>query len=617
MRLKGSLTIFLSLVLLIITAVTGSLLEAARVKVSKEIVLDNSYLSVQNVLSEFQREIFNDYKVFFIDVAEAGGEEEVLKTANGYLVRMTGKREGEADFMGINAGIKDISFKENMTENNCFYFARQAAAYMKYGVFSAAGEKIIKNAELINNAEKGADALKKIVRAKTDAEKKLLSIHKARKKAEEKAEKINKGLKELRNISDDIESGSLDLEKARKNISSALKNMNADRREAESALQEYSREKKEASGLLEEYDRVFEEESKKLDEEAAASLNKSKAEVTEFNEENFRAKVDESIASVNEVGAVIEKEDMKADELRTALSKIKTADKTESEEIPQLDGKVNAYIRNTESITHEGAASGGLAWFMPKGKKVSKLKVKPAVWGEVRTTDGGSLSLIDRGLLVLYAKRHFYNFLSEPKKNAEKEALRYGIEYLVMGADSDEENLSAVVYRIFGIRTLSSFAYLLTRQDKVAEARSIAVSVAGALGIPAAVSIIETGILMGWAADMARGEVKLLLEGKEIALFPGNEAIKAGYLNFLDAFLAAEYSKLPERMVRLIEHNIRLRYKKSFRADGLYAGVDCTVNYVVEPRIFRLWFLDSFLQKDFNGWETELFISRSLSRTGG
>ena len=70
MRAKGSVTIFLSLALILVIALVGSLLESTRVTVAREVALDDSYLAVQNILAEYQREIWNDYHILFVDASE-------------------------------------------------------------------------------------------------------------------------------------------------------------------------------------------------------------------------------------------------------------------------------------------------------------------------------------------------------------------------------------------------------------------------------------------------------------------------------------------------------------------------------------------------------------------
>ena len=246
---------------------------------------------------------------------------------------------------------------------------------------------------------------------------------------------------------------------------------------------------------------------------------------------------------------------------------------------------------------------------------VSKLKTKPTTWNEIQTMEKEKTNLIDTGLMILYAKEHFKNFLSPAKENEKREALKYGIEYLIAGKDSDEANLSSIVNRIFGIRTIVQYGYLLTRQDKVAEAEAIATAIAGILAMPAAIEIIKTGILMGWSMDEAKNEVKKLLKGEEIPLLPGKaEEIKLKYESFLDSFLLLVSVNLPKRMVKLIEQNIKVRYYDGFRADSLFAGINGEVNIKTVPRIFRLSLLDSLVGKNISPWESSIQLSQSLCR---
>ena len=198
MKVKGSITIFLSLALLFVTALIGSLLESARVTVAGEIALDNSYLAEQNILAEYQRELWNDYHVFFVDLSSLNGEEGAIKLANSYMAKMM--PGGKGDYLGTTASFTSLSFKENMTENGCYFFAKQAAAYMKYGAAAGVGKKLINNANLIKTAEDGTDTLRKGLKIKVEAEKKLIELEREKKKLEEKANDIKKGAKDIKEI---------------------------------------------------------------------------------------------------------------------------------------------------------------------------------------------------------------------------------------------------------------------------------------------------------------------------------------------------------------------------------------------------------------------------------
>ena len=542
MKVKGSITIFLSLALLFVTALIGSLLESARVTVAGEIALDNSYLAEQNILAEYQRELWNDYHVFFVDASLLNGEEGAVKLANSYMDKMM--PGGKGDYLGTTASFTSLSFKENMTENNCYFFAKQAAAYMKYGAAAGVGKKLINNANLIKTAEDGTDTLRKGLKIKVEAEKKLIELEREKKKLEEKANDIKKGAENIKEIIGtevhaQSKSGLIGVEEAKR---------------SESSNQIHT----------------------KMVEKPKAMAKKIEVQKSEVQDDT---------------------------------------PKYTEKEVADAKKKYKESQKNLDEATGDGSAGGTLGFFISGDKKVSKRKISSTTWNDVKTEKEGKTDLVEKGLLILYAKAHFKNFLSKVKEDDKKEALRYGLEYLIAGKESDEANLSSVANRIFGLRTIVWYGYFLTRKDKMAEAEAIAATIASVLALPAAIEIIKYGIVMGWSMDEARKEVKSLLKGDDIPLLPGkSEGVKLKYQSFLDSFLVIASGKLPIRMVKLIEQNIKLRYYQGFRADSMYAGVNGEVSVKTMPRIFRLAFLDGIVQRKTDNWEAGLQLSQSLCR---
>ena len=542
MKVKGSITIFLSLALLFVTALIGSLLESARVTVAGEIALDNSYLAEQNILAEYQRELWNDYHVFFVDASLLNGEEGAVKLANSYMDKMM--PGGKGDYLGTTASFTSLSFKENMTENNCYFFAKQAAAYMKYGAAAGVGKKLINNANLIKTAEDGTDTLRKGLKIKVEAEKKLIELEREKKKLEEKANDIKKGAENIKEII---------------------------------GTEVHAQSK---SGLL------GVEEAKRLE-------------------------------SSNQIHTkMVEKPKAMAKKIEVQKSEVQDdTPKYTEKEVADAKKKYKESQKNLDEATGDGSAGGTLGFFLSGDKKVSKRKISDTSWSDVKTEKEGKTDLVEKGFLILYAKAHFKNFLSKTKEDDKKEALRYGLEYLIAGKESDEANLSSVANRIFGLRTIVWYGYFLTRKDKMVEAEAIAAAIASVLALPAATEIIKYGIVMGWSMDEARKEVKSLLKGEDIPLLPGkSEGVKLKYQSFLDSFLVIASGKLPIRMVKLIEQNIKLRYYQGFRADSMYAGVNGEVSVKTMPRIFRLAFLDGIVQRKTDNWEAGLQLSQSLCR---
>ena len=556
MRVKGSITIFLSLALLFVIALIGSLLESARVTVAGEIALDNSYLAEQNILAEYQRELWNDYHIFFVDASLLNGEEGAVKLANSYMAKMM--PGGKGDYLGTTASFTSLSFKENMTENGCYFFAKQAAAYMKYGAAAGVGKKLINNANLIKTAEDGTDTLRKGLKIKVEAEKKLIELEREKKKLEEKANDIKKGADNVREI-----------------IGGEVK----------------AQSKSEPLGI---------EEAKGPKVQKSEEQNPVAKKL-----EAQKSEVQKLVAQKSEV--------QKAEAKRTEVQD--DTPKYTEKEVADAKKKYKESQKNLDDATGDGSAGGTLGFFISGDKKVSKRKISSTTWNDVKTEKEGKTDLVEKGFLILYAKAHFKNFLSKVKEDDKKEALRYGLEYLIAGKESDEANLSSVANRIFGLRTIVWYGYFLTRKDKMAEAEAIAAAIASVLALPAAIEIIKYGIVMGWSMDEARKEVKSLLKGEDIPLLPGkSEGVKLKYQSFLDSFLVIASGKLPVRMVKLIEQNIKLRYYQGFRADSMFAGVSGEVSVKTMPRIFRLAFLDGIVQRKTDNWEAGLQLSQSLCR---
>lgn len=562
MRVKGSITIFLSLALLFVIALIGSLLESARVTVAGEIALDNSYLAEQNILAEYQRELWNDYHVFFVDLSSLNGEEGAIKLANSYMAKMM--PGGKGDYLGTTASFTSLSFKENMTENDCYFFAKQAAAYMKYGAAAGVGKKLINNANLIKTAEDSTDTLRKGLKIKVEAEKKLIELEREKKKLEEKANDIKKGAKDIKEI--------IGTEVQAQSKSGLLGIEEAERSELSNQIHTKMAEKPKAM---------------------AKKIEVQKSEVQK---------------------PVVQKSEVQKAEAKRTEVQDDTPKYTEKE-VADAKKKYKESQKNLDDATGDGSAGGTLGFFISGDKKVSKRKISSTTWNDVKTEKEGKTDLVEKGFLILYAKAHFKNFLSKVKEDDKKEALRYGLEYLIAGKESDEANLSSVANRIFGLRTIVWYGYFLTRKDKMAEAEAIAAAIASVLALPAAIEIIKYGIVMGWSMDEARKEVKSLLKGEDIPLLPGkSEGVKLKYQSFLDSFLVIASGKLPVRMVKLIEQNIKLRYYQGFRADSMFAGVSGEVSVKTMPRIFRLAFLDGIVQRKTDNWEAGLQLSQSLCR---
>lgn len=108
-RLTGSITVFLSLVFLLVFALFGTLLETARYTVCKNHAARTLRTGAEGLLSEYNRPLYEHYGLFFI---EKGGTpyEQVIGRYAGDTISAADK--GEMDF--LDGGIDDIQVKNKV-----------------------------------------------------------------------------------------------------------------------------------------------------------------------------------------------------------------------------------------------------------------------------------------------------------------------------------------------------------------------------------------------------------------------------------------------------------------------------------------------------------------------
>lgn len=124
-------------------------------------------------------------------------------------------------------------------------------------------------------------------------------------------------------------------------------------------------------------------------------------------------------------------------------------------------------------------------------------------------------TLYENFLFFEYIMRYAGNYID----NKENSVMKYQAEYILIGKESDIENLKGVVNRLMLFREAVNFAYLCTDKEKCTEADLAATAIATILFIPEAKSIIQTAILMAWSYIESIYDMKCLLNGGDVPLF--------------------------------------------------------------------------------------------------
>lgn len=227
---------------------------------------------------------------------------------------------------------------------------------------------------------------------------------------------------------------------------------------------------------------------------------------------------------------------------------------------------------------------------------------------EVLLTAGNSL--LNGTVLELYSMKYFHHY----GEVSPYTKLAYEREYLIFGKEEDKSNLLSMVLYLVAIRTLLNMVMILKQQDRVLQLETLSAGVAGLTGIPVLAAVVKYSVLLLWSVEEALVDTAALLQGKRIPV------VSTGRVSFGELFLmgkaaiARKAALIPDRAgaaytdylalvsltkqvkyktyraLDLIQENIRLRYRDSFRI----RNVVTEVSYETATRIKSLFHVGVF-----------------------
>lgn len=118
-----------------------------------------------------------------------------------------------------------------------------------------------------------------------------------------------------------------------------------------------------------------------------------------------------------------------------------------------------------------------------------------------------------------------YGYYGQEKENS---LLRYQIEYLIAGKDTDWQNLEQVAKRLLRWREVSNVLYILSDTAKIAEAEAMALALTAVMMCPELAEPVKYTILYAWAYVESLQDVKTLLRGGRVPVFKTSADWKTG-----------------------------------------------------------------------------------------
>ena len=565
--LSGQITVFISMILMILFAFLCVLMESARTAGARWYLQMAASSAMDSVFSQYHRELWDRYRLLF---AEYEGPEEIEQDFAGFLLPYLETKNWYPMALEQTAAEEIV----RATDGHGAYLEKEILDYMKYGVWKLDFE---------------GDAVPELWDYEREAEAvtEMAQSYRLR----------TRDVWELERVLEDI-SGNLDRQRTfREQGLNSLSSYDGAgfRREAERMIGELRK----IPGLV----RHYEKEADKLATVLASDRQEQNARADRFSAGTAAALEEE----IQEYEAYIAEDGKRRQEIRDldlssaeqiqrleALIELSYEVEREIEEweddddedgdggepdyeslwrpvrnglegivIPVLsfahgiqDKEKEGWLKQVEQLYQEGM----LGLLVPDGHQISEKLASTAELPshtESYEEGAGSGSMVDHVLVNEYCGMFFSQFCSgaEQKNISEKrekrkglsktgtdpgettgdgtkpeiqletqaQVLDYEIEYLLFGNASDRENLSDAVHRLLAVRSGLNLIHILSDSGKREQARALAAVITGAGSITPLILVTTFFVMSVWALGEALMDVKGLLAGRKVVLLKTSE----------------------------------------------------------------------------------------------
>lgn len=630
MQKSGSVTVYLSLIFIVVSALICGLLESARTAGVRFYLQTAADSAIDSVFSNYYRKIWDDYGLIFLQCSD---EERAIRSFEHYLQPYL-ENSGRYRLTDPNINILDVQYA---TDEGGAWFEREILDFMKYNILDF-NHTPDTSAELLKNIEE-AKAMKEITSAYGKHSKEAAKLEKA-------LSKISNNLKEQKRLYQEVGAAAAEENSglAKRNIKNIEKNI----RKLDKQLAEYIKKAEKLSRNLEETQEKHKKEWEELSESNREILGNTINSYKEYTEQDGARRVEVN-QKVEEAKALLGQLDTASD----ILEEIEEWEGDEEDEDEEIDMLWSEFDTVWESIeipiiesghgiadeekedALEAAGSifegGFLDLVLPEGREVSdgfiETQFLPSKTCMTKRKQE-ELTLLESMIIDEYACRYFADFT-----DASEKEVQYELEYIINGEGKDPSNLSAVLLKILAIREGMNYMHIITDSQKMEEVKTLASLIAGATGVPGLMVLFVCLIIGIWALGESILDLRALLGGKKVPIFKSaddwrldleglldigrggeipeeKEGRGIDYQAYLRLLLLVEDNKTQHyRMMDIIQHNMAYTDEK-FRMNkmvyAMHLSLDC--------KSHRLFSSIGLVRGEFIGLNTDYRVEAKTLR---
>ncbi|MBQ2799893.1 MAG: hypothetical protein IJF03_00715 [Lachnospiraceae bacterium] len=158
---RGSITVFLSLILLILISIVTQVMQEAMFQADRIKLASAMDVSLNAVLGEYCKELVEEYGLFFLDASDENGvfdKENVASRLDYYMYKNVQEQSGMLQMQLIDTEIKNITLA---TDNDGMAFFEEAVKAYKEKIVAKVVESAMQQSKKYEQAEKARETIEK------------------------------------------------------------------------------------------------------------------------------------------------------------------------------------------------------------------------------------------------------------------------------------------------------------------------------------------------------------------------------------------------------------------------------------------------------------------------
>jgi hypothetical protein len=610
MRLKASVTIFLSLVITVVIVVVCTVIESARISVSQMEGKAATYMAVESVFAGYGKQLYQDYGILLAWEQEPLGNQVTRYMQDN--INMADLDFKNNDFSNMEIESVNILKQKYATDKEGDLFVKQVVDYAKYIVGIDAVNKLISDSEEENNNKETCNEIKEnsnVTNIANDVSKEMIGI----------VEKINTQIDELKKtekLKGKMSAVFQKFDDLKANITANITGQNQNQNIHNKKVKKFWNKYKKLKNVLKIEDTLI---SKTLTDMDTYVENKNAIEKEmngDFSGYEDYIEVDrESLKTIkNSIEEIMTASNVDADINQSNIGEIeKLLDKVKSIEKGLWDlkkGNSNGDAKEEKNL-YERAKSlisdGVLGIVLEDVNNISTMQIRNLNLPTTLETDGNKKTdlikdITNKGIFVKYIELYFNNYAKISEYGNDDTALKYEMEYILNGNLNDKDNLTETIKKLVEVRNLSNGAYLITDGEKMQEITTLAETVATAIGMPFLTPVAQAVIIEAWALTEAVIDVRQLLNGEKVPIVKNSENWNSSiknigtfedgrknntgltYTQYLQTMIMTQKTKNTVfRTMDLVQVNMQKRYNKDFLISECFGMCEVEANLRIEP----------------------------------